>query len=543
MSALSFLPKNLNLVLAICLVYMWVWLSYYGQITLGQYLSHEETLTLQTALSGATIGEHVTLYNKLLAALSFFTDTEGGLLSVIRILNSGALLLTAIICAITAGHFWKSDHAACVAALLVGLNPVIIFLIGQATPTALAALCVAIFFWRIMRWLRHAKPADSFIIGLALAVGTLLETSLAGLTLLWPIVAFLYPKRHKALHLILGVIPTAAAFCLISVFNLQLQQALSFDTSNIAAKLYGFFSNQEVDDGISYAIHSKQHLLLLLNPINWGLLIILAAGGVYARIKDGHRGYSVYTYLLALIIVWVTYALTNGGGQNRLALIPLLAVFAAGSFTVIPRIWKHASKTTYRRIVAGTVSLTLLTYTGYFINSPSVESREVNYTYMANACIELGKNETAVTWAEKALEINSARGDMRNVLVRAEFNAWATISNPKPLTSEAVKAYLEAIDAAAPSDPTIASIKGFYLWKSKHQDRAIAIWKANAANSPLAQIGILWSQDKATLSALNKPGEGTPYYHLLHIANQIDRSALTYGKEERMIDNLFAEAH
>lgn len=542
MSALSFLPKHLRLVLFICLVYILAWLGYYGQITLGQYPSKEETYALQTALSG-TADVSITLYGKLLASFGAFAGSESGLLSTARIINGLALLLAAFVCGTTAGHFWKSTRAAFIAALFVGLNPVILFRIGEVTPTVLATLCVAVFFWRITRWLRRARTIDSFIISSALAIGTLFETSLVGLALLWPITAFLYPTRHKALHLILGTIPTVIAFGLVLISDLQLQQALSLNTSTIVAKLYGFFSNQELSDGISYTIQSKQHLLLLLNPIHWGLLIILAAGGLYARIKDGYKGYSVYTCLIALFIFWITNSFTSGDGQNRLALVPLLAIFSAGSFTTIPRIWKHAGKLTRSKIIISIVFLVGITYTGYFMNGPSNEVKERDYTFMAEASIHLGKTETAVAWAEKALEINHSRDDMRNVIVRAQFNEWATVSKPKPLSIEQVNNLLKAIDAADPSDPTIASIQGIYLWKLKDRDRAITLWKANTTNSALAQIGMLWSQDQQDVKAPNKLAENIPYYDLLHIANQIDRSALIYSEEERMIDNLFAEAH
>ena len=539
MSALSFLPKHLRLVLFICLIYLFAWLSYNGQITLGEYISHEDS----RALSGTQSSEYITLYGKLISTFSLFTDNEASRLSLTRTLNGLAFMLAAFFCATTAGHFWKSHRAACAAALFIGMNPVLVFRTSQITPTSLAVLCVAIFLWRIIPWLRQAKTIDSFTIGSALAIGALFETSLIGIALIWPVAAFLYPTRHKTLHLILGTIPAATIFALVAVSDLQLHQPLILDPSNMGAKLYGFVSNQEVDHGISYDIHSKLHMLLLLNPIHWGLLLLVAAGGFYARIKDGHKGYSVYTGIIVITIFWFTYALIGGEGQNRLALTPLLAVFAAGSITSMPRIWKHAGTQTRRKITIGAATLALLTYTGYFINTPSSETKETNYSYMAEACIELGKSETAVTWAEKALETNRERLDMRNIIIRAQFNEWATVSKPKPLSIESVKSLLEAIASADPSDPTIASIKGFYLWKLKDQEAATALWKANASASALAQVGILWSQDKETAYTLNRPVESTPYYDLLSIANQVDRSALTYTKEERLIDNLFAEAH
>jgi uncharacterized membrane protein len=479
------------------------------------------------------------LYDVILAALGSLTDTREGLIGAARLLNAAAILLAATFTAQAAGRLWKSNRAAAVAALLVGCNPVVLFRVGQIAPTSLAIACVAWFTWRFMHWIRHAKTIDSFSIGVALAVGAAFETSLILPALIWPLAALLYPARHKAIHLPLALIGPTAVAALIVVSNLQLQPTIEPSSAGTWAQAYSLFNNQEINDGSSYALHGRLNLLLLLNPIHWGLLIILAGGALYARFKDGHKGYSVFAFFAFTVLFAITFVITNGGGQNRLALVPLLAAFAAGSIAVIPKIWKHAGSATRRKLVVGFAGLAALTYTGYWLNDLPTEDKVNEYTFMAEANIALGETETAVVWAQKVLNMGHDRQEMRSILVRADFNSWALVSRPRPLSIETVKQHLAKIETADPNDPIIQSIKAFYLWKLNDQAAAKDLWQASKSETALSRVALLWTSDEA-VEAVNQLD---PYSELLRIALQVDRASLTFGDERRRIDNLFTKAH
>ncbi|MGJ8638164.1 MAG: hypothetical protein ACSHYA_02120 [Opitutaceae bacterium] len=542
MAKASSRSKHSWLIFSICLVHALAWLSIYGKSTLGKFPSPSEALILETAINSAKVETH-SLYQGLISLVNRFANGESELISMARGINLAALLLAVLACARAADDFWKSKRTAWITAFLIGMNPVILFRVGQITPTILAILCAAVFAWKFMSWLRRPKPVDSLIIGAALSVGALFDTSLLGLAILWPVAAFLYPTQSKGLQFILGTLPLAAAIALVSVSSLQLPQEFTINGSSLLGHMYGFFSNQEVNDGINYAILSELYALLRFNPIHWGLLLVLAFIGMYGRLKDGGRGYSVYAAILILFIVSIAYGLSDGGGQNRLVASPLLAIFAAGSLSIMPRIWKHAGTLTRRKIVLVVAGTAALTYSGFWINGQTDANREASFTHMAKAAIELDKDNMATKWAEKALALNNERLDIRNVLVRANFNSWSNTSEPSSITIEMAQDQLEAIDQADVSDPTIASIKAFYLWKLKKRDAAVDLWKKTATSSALSQIGILWTQDQETVETINTSLKRSPYQEFLTMAKSINRKSLSYTPEEKIIDNLFAEAY
>jgi len=524
--------------LAICGLYLFAWMSDYSDTTLGRFPSHANTESITQALS-ADSAPHFSLYDSILALLAHFFETSEGLISAARTLNLAAVLVAAILVGLAAGQYWRADRSACAAALLVGCNPVVAFNVGQISSTPLAICCVALLAWRLINWLRQAKIADSFIIGGALAIGAALESSLIVPAIAWPVVALLYPVRQKATHLIAALIAPASITALLFVSNLQLQPAIEPNVTGVLAKLYSLFSNQEISDGTSYALHGKLSLFLLINPIHWGLIIILAGGGFYARTRDPQKRRGVYAFLLFSILFAVGFILSDGGGQNRLAALPLLVIIAAGSISKVPKIWRRAEFSTHRRITIGAACLALLTYSGAFVTTLSDTDKEQDYAFMAEASIALGENNTAVTWAQKVLEMNNESKAMHSIMVRADFNNWALISQPRPLSSEAIKELLTAIEAANLSDPIVRSIKGFYLWKLKDQDAARALWKTTQSDSALSQIGLLWTGG----NDIEPTAKSDPYFELAQIARQTDRASLAYGGKERLIDNLFAEGY
>ncbi|HAV14585.1 MAG TPA: hypothetical protein DCX06_14005 [Opitutae bacterium] len=542
MQATSFLPKHIRLILAISTVYVFSWLAHYGQSTLGLYLNGDQLRTVSVALSQPG-DETPTLYQWFLSILALFTDTEEGLIQLARLANAAALIITTLLCAQTAGHYWKSNRSACAAAILIGLNPVIVFYLGQLTSTSLAILCFAICIWRLIPWLKHAQIGDSLIIGTALSIGTLFETTLLPLALIWPVAAVLYPKRNKLTQLAFAITAPTITFGLVTVSIFQLQNPLTLHTADLWPSIYVFLSNREYGNSMNYELHSKLYLLLIINPIHWGLIFTLSIGGLYCRIKDGHRGYTVISFLMFTLVFWVSLTLLGGTSQNRLTILPLLAILAAGCFSSLPRIWKHAGTSTRRKLCIGATALALLTYTGSIIDGPTTSDKVHSYTFMAAANIELGNTHEAKTWAKKALHLDAQRKDMYNVLTRAEFEEWALVSKPRPLAKEVIEAYLKNLEAGDTNDPTIASIKGFYLWKLKDQTAAIHIWKAHTATSALAQLGILWTQSESDVANTLAPLGETPYQKILITAQRINRSTINYTEDERLIDNLFAEAY
>jgi len=545
MSAKNILPGQHRLILAITLVYIVAWFTYYSQIPAGQYPSEEARATLDAAraladgMPTATSGH--SLYTYTLSILARFFTTNESLISAARVLNAFALMIATGFCASAAGHYWRRNRAVWIAGLLVGLNPVLIFWAGEISPSLLATACMSIALYRVLRWLRHPKVRDSLWIALSLVVAAACETSLLPLALLWPAVAYLYPHRERILHFMLALIPVVLTGGLIVVSNWQLQDPWLWNFDQIGSRIYSALGSQETYDGKSFGLYRQLHFLLFLNPIHWGALLILAGGGFYARLKDGHRGHSVLLTVGALALFALSFALNESGSQARASLIPLLALFAAG-VALLPKIWHHASKRTQSKIVTGGLLLALFAYAGYFGQS-QLKTWERDYVYLAEANIQLGNNERASTWAEKALELNPDRNDMQEVLVIAQFNDWAMGNQQRTLPIETSKTYLEATQAIEDTPSTLA-IQAIYQYKLRETETAQAIWQAQRDESALALLCLYWTGTITEVTPNKiKAYAGRPYQDLLQAATEIDRNALEYGNNEKQLNNMLAFAY
>jgi len=545
MSTRYLLSRQIRLILAITLAHIVAWFAYYSQIPAGLYPGTEARATLDAALALAqgtpTSGSGHSLYTYSLSLLAHFFSDSSSLTFAARGLNALAFILAAGLWAATAAHYWRRSRAVWISGLLVGLNPFLVFWAGEVSPALLATACISAALWRVQPWLRHPKLSESVWIGLSLALAALFETTLLPIALLWPALACLYPQRERALHLVLALIPIVATCALVAVSSLQIQDAIEINTQQLGSGLYSALGSQESYGGKSFSLYKQLHVLLFLNPIHWGALFILAGAGIYARLKDGHRGHSLLLAVIVLALFALSFALLASGSQARASMIPLLAVFAAG-IQLIPKIWKHASPRTRRRITIGGLLLALFSYAGYF-GPPQSQTWERDYVFLAEANIRLGNNERANTWAEKALELNPARGDMQEVLVIAQFNNWAIGDWQRLLPIEAAREYLHAAQQLE-NTPTTQAIKGIYLYKLREVEAADALWQAQRAESALALLCLYWTGSVTEVSHSEiRAHQGTRYVELLKTAAEINRSALEYGNAERQLDNILAFAY
>lgn len=546
MKSRAFLPGQLRLILAVTLVHAVAWFAYYSQIPPGEIPNEEARQTLEAALNlaaGSSVeGEGHSLYIYALSVLARFFNDVGSLTAAARGLNACALLIAAGIAASAAGHYWRRNRAVWIAGLLIGLNPVLVFWAGEVSPSLLATTLMSIALWRGLRWLRHPRIRDNCLIGICLTAAALLETTLLPIALFWPLLACLHPSRERIIHLILGLAPLLITLTLLLVSNLQLEDTFSWHTDRLGLNIYQALSNAEGHDIKSYSLYRQLHLILFLNPIHWGLLFLLATGGAYVRLKDGHRGRSIWVAVSVLTLFAVSYALNGSGSEARASLIPLLAILSGG-VAMLPKIWGHASYRTRRKIITGGLLTGLFVYAGFFFGTPQSEEWEHDYAYLAEANIVLGNNNRATTWAKKALELDSDREDMQEVLILAQFNDWALGSQQRTLPLEEAKALLEA-SRQIKGTPTIRAIQGVYLYKIREVDAARDIWQAEREQSALALLCLYWTN---TVSELNRTSvkaySEQPYFELLKAAQQIDRNAIAYGETEKRLDNILGFAY
>ncbi|MGZ0654329.1 hypothetical protein ACWPKS_01875 [Coraliomargarita sp. W4R72] len=545
MSSSENLPRQLRLILAVTIVHVVAWFAYYNQIPAGQYPSDETRATLHTAQAIAsglpTDASGHSLYTYTLSVLARFFESSESLTKAARALNAIALIFATGFTASAAGHYWRRNRTVWIAGLFVGLNPILVFWAAEISPSLLATVCMSVALWRVLPWLRHPRTRDSLAVSISLVLAAAFETSLLPFALFWPVLAYIHPQHKRTRHFTLALIPPALIGGLVLVSSLQLQAPLLWNLDQIGHGVYQALGGPESYDGKSFDLYRQLHLILFLNPIHWGALFILAGMGMYARLKDGHRQRSILLAIGTLAVFAISYALNESGHQARVSLIPLLAVFAAG-VALFPKIWHHASKRTRRKILALGIVLSLFTYAGHFTQNQS-EKWERDYIYLAKANIELGYNDRAATWAQKALDISPDRDDMKTVLVLAQFNDWATSNRQRTLPIEITKTYLEATQALGDT-VTPQTIHAIYQYKLREIETAQKIWQAQREQSALALFCLYWTGIIAELTPEEiEAHAGQPYYDLLQAATEMDRNALNYSNTEKQLDNILAFAY
>ncbi len=539
------LSGQVRLIISISFVYVLAWFAFYGRQSAGIYPGPEETQFLKDAISMARgsstdVGGY-SLYTFVLSILARFSVDELSLIKAARGLNAIALLFAAGFAASTAGRYWKRNRPVWASGLLVGLNPVLVFWAGIVSPCLLATACIATTLWKIIPWLKGPSLKSTFWIGVLLTFAAAFESTLLLFAICWPFLAFFYSHRERNFHGLLALLAPALIGGLLFVSGFQLQSPIAFDFDEFGIHAYGALANHEAYDGKSYTLFRELHALLLYNPIHWGALFLFLGGGLYIRIKDDHSRRSVYFCIGALIIFTVSHATNDGASQARATMIPLMAIFGSGIFH-IAKIWKHASRQTKQKIILGGSTLALFVYSSHFgfIQHRSWES---DYASLAISNLENNKNELAATWARKALELNPQREDLKDIIIRAEFNEWALASQPKTLPIEQVRGLLDqALHSSEAAH--ILSIHGIYYYKLKDVDKAIAIWRANKGQSPLAILCLYWtgSSSKPSKQEVEKL-EGLPYYELLIAALAVNRSEIDYSAIEARLDNILAFAY
>jgi hypothetical protein len=237
-----------------------------------------------------------------------------------------------------------------------------------------------------------------------------------------------------------------------------------------------------------------------------------------------------------LTIFAISFALNEGGSQARAALIPLLAIFASG-IALLPKIWGHTGTRTRLKITIGAALLSLFAYAGYFGQNQS-KTWEHDYTYLAEANLQFGNNDRAATWAEKALELNPDHLEMQEIRIITQFNEWATGNRQRTLPIEAAQEYLKTAQRIE-GTATMHSITAIYQYKLRETESAKAIWTAERDECALALLCLYWTGAITEITPSDlKAYLGRPYHGLLKVATEVDRSALDYGKTEKLLDNI-----
>ncbi|MEM1223710.1 MAG: hypothetical protein AAGH40_13225 [Verrucomicrobiota bacterium] len=540
------LPGQHRLVAAIALVHAIAWIGYCGQIELGRFPTQETEAILQSAQEWAQgkapDDSSKTFYLLILTLFARIFQTPEDTLLGIRLFNAICYALSAGFCAAASAFIWRKTPAIWISGILIAFNPVLAFWTIDPSPALPALACLSFACWKLLHWMRRPDLFSTSLISLSFSLCAALNTALLGPALLWPIVALLYPRKGAPSQALTSLITTLGIGITFFVFGFQLQNPIKFYLSESLYNLYGLLGSYEPTDVKNYAFYQQLYLLLKINPIHWGLLPILAIAGCYARIKNGHKGRSIYVLGSIFLVFSLVYIFQEPSSTQRLGIIPVLAILGGGAAS-IPHIWRFAGKKTRSKIWISGSALFILTFSSYLIpKDPKLYLSDKQY--LAEANLAVNQHKKARIWAQKSLEIDKNLSEMKAVIIRSKFEDWALLAEWRPLTVEETKELLGDAQSLQKGSPIAQTIKGIYHWKLRQPETALELWEANKEQSSLALLCLFWTYKiPEPIDAALNSYEDTAYYSLLVDGVNEDRASPRYTGLERMLDNLFSYSH
>ncbi|MGJ8652003.1 MAG: hypothetical protein ACSHX8_01905 [Opitutaceae bacterium] len=261
-------------------------------------------------------------------------------------------------------------------------------------------------------------------------------------------------------------------------------------------KAYYFLNNYEQYDNKTYGFHKRLHTQLRVNPIHWGLLLLLAVAGVLIGTRQQENRAIIYL----LIGIFACYAagtiLFYTPNRFRVPMIPLLALLSGG-IVQLKGAWQHAQRTWRINLVACLVITTGITYSGAF-DAHNTNTWEEDAALLANASLRINQDTEAIAWATQALQMNPSRSDMSGVIVQAHFNQWALSSAPPQISEAKARTLLAEALQNSEANKAIKPIVGIYQWKLGRQDQATATWQSVQQADPFARLCLLWVGHQST---------------------------------------------
>ena len=275
-------------------------------------------------------------------------------------------------------------------------------------------------------------------------------------------------------------------------------------------KAYYFLNNYEQYDNKTYGFHKQLHGQLRINPIHWGMCLLLAVAGTLI----GLRNKEMRPLLYLLIGIFACYAggtiLFYTPNRFRVPMIPLLALLAGG--VVHLRSSLQQAQGPWKMNLVACLALTAgITYSAAF-GAHNTNTWEEDAALLANASLRIQQDSEAIAWAMHALQMNPNRSDMRGVIVQAHFNQWALNSaTPQLSTTDAQTLLAEALKNSQ-TNKAVKPIVGIYQWKIGQQKQAIATWQTVEKTDPFARLCLFWGGNRPAPN----PKELNNYAHHRH---------------------------
>lgn len=260
--------------------------------------------------------------------------------------------------------------------------------------------------------------------------------------------------------------------------------------SLLGRKAYYLINDFESYNNKTYAFHKSRSPVLNWNPLGWGLLLCLGAGGLFLRCRRFGWDRKT-TFFLGLALSYAAgVILFYASSRFRMPLVPLLWISAAGLGSFRLQDWKALSLRSRSLFVLALALLAAISYSD-FMGARDMSTRREDLQLLASASSRLARDAEALMYAQRCWELEPGRPDVAELALISFLNARLF----EPGTEAAELAWIEALDwvaAVRPGDPELAYTMGVVYWNVDQRERAVELWRAAARqDSPDALAALL----------------------------------------------------
>ncbi|MGB0370660.1 MAG: hypothetical protein ACPGN3_04865 [Opitutales bacterium] len=249
-------------------------------------------------------------------------------------------------------------------------------------------------------------------------------------------------------------------------------------------KLVYLFNDWEQYNNLSYAYQKGRFPVLSVNPLGWGVVLLLAFTAVFGAWAKMNK-----EAFLAILVVASAYAggvlLFYVSARFRLPLAPLLSVLASGLACLSKDSFRGGSKMVL--YIGCVVGLAIFTF-GNWANARDESTFIQDKTLLAISANALGEDELALKYSGAVLGEQPARQDMLRIRVTSLFNLWL-VEVDEAARAEYWATLGDALEILKSLDASTGFIRGVYAWNVGEREMARRQWAETADRFKDAAIG------------------------------------------------------
>jgi hypothetical protein len=272
---------------------------------------------------------------------------------------------------------------------------------------------------------------------------------------------------------------TDASFDEINAYwSARLRAAVLDDPAGFAGRLlrkvYFFFNDFDQYNNKSYFVHKERSPVLRLNPIGWGLVLLVASAGLVVA-WDRLSGPRLAMVLAVGVATAIPVLLTFVSGRFRMPHTALLCI-CAGGMAECAVWWRSVDS---RRVWMLLAILGLLAGFAFsrLARVHDTKTAVQDHILMADAAVQVGADLEAWEHAGRALEANPEQVDALAWRVSSYFNLLLTgqaLPGDEPAWADAARRFLRL----APNAPNpVVNIAALALWRDGQRSAAANTWR------------------------------------------------------------------